>query len=131
MTTLEAKSGYGLALEHERKTLQVARSLGQAHRVDVRTTFLGAHALPPEFAGRQDDYVDAVCAMLPSLHARGLVDAVDAFCEGIGFSPAQTRRLFEAARARLAAIRLPPASVINAPAIPVTSAGGSGSPSSC
>jgi imidazolonepropionase len=67
--------------------------------VSVRTTFLGAHALPPEFAGRADAYIDEVVAMLPQLHAQGLVDAVDAFCERIGFSVAQTRRVFEAARA--------------------------------
>ena len=77
----------------------MARALGQAHRVDVRTTFLGAHALPPEFAGRADDYVDEVLRMLPVLHAEGLVDAVDAFCERIAFSTAQVERVFEAARA--------------------------------
>lgn len=98
VTTLEIKSGYGLALEHERKTLQVARSLGQAHRIDVRTTFLGAHALPPEFAGAADSYVDEVLRMLPQLHGEGLVDAVDAFCERIAFSTAQVERVFEAAR---------------------------------
>ena len=99
VTTLEIKSGYGLALEHERKCLQVARALGAEHAVAVRTTFLGAHALPPEFAGQSDAYMDAVLRMLPVLHAEGLVDAVDAFCERIAFSPAQTARLFEAARA--------------------------------
>jgi imidazolonepropionase len=99
VTTLEIKSGYGLALEHERKCLQVARALGAEHAVAVRTTFLGAHALPPEFAGQSDVYMDAVLRMLPVLHAEGLVDAVDAFCERIAFSPAQTARLFEAARA--------------------------------
>jgi imidazolonepropionase len=99
VTTVEIKSGYGLALEHERKCLQVARSLGQAHAVDVRTTFLGAHALPPEFAGRGDDYIDEVVRMLPQLQAEGLVDAVDAFCERIAFSPAQTARVFAAAQA--------------------------------
>lgn len=98
VTTLEVKSGYGLALEHERKTLQVARDLGQVHRVDVRTTFLGAHALPPEFAGAPDAYVDEVLRMLPALNAEGLVDAVDAFCERIAFSTAQVERVFEAAR---------------------------------
>jgi imidazolonepropionase len=98
VTTLEIKSGYGLALEHERKALQVARALGQAHRVDVRTTFLGAHALPPEFAGAPDAYIDEVLRMLRQLHAEGLVDAVDAFCERIAFSPAQVERVFEAAR---------------------------------
>jgi imidazolonepropionase len=98
VTTLEIKSGYGLALEHERKTLRVARSLGAAHPVSVQTTFLGAHAVPPEFADRSDDYVDAVLHMLPLLHAEGLVDAVDAFCERIGFSLAQTERVFAAAK---------------------------------
>ena len=99
VTTLEIKSGYGLALEHERKTLRVARALGSKHPVDVRTTFLGAHALPPEFAGRQDAYVDEVIRMLPLLHEQGLVDAVDAFCERIAFSAAQTERVFQAAQA--------------------------------
>jgi imidazolonepropionase len=99
VTTLEIKSGYGLALEHERKALRVARALGRAQPIDVRTTFLGAHAVPPEFAGRADDYVDEVIHMLPVLHAEGLVDAVDAFCERIAFSTAQTERVFEAARA--------------------------------
>jgi imidazolonepropionase len=99
VTTLEIKSGYGLALEHERKCLQVARALGTEHAVAVRTTFLGAHALPPEFAGQSDAYMDEVLRMLPALHAEGLVDAVDAFCERIAFSTAQTARLFEAARA--------------------------------
>jgi imidazolonepropionase len=97
VTTLEVKSGYGLALEQERKCLQVARALGQTSAVDICTTFLGAHALPAEFAGRQDDYVDEVLRMLPALHAEGLVDAVDAFCEHIAFSPAQVARVFEAA----------------------------------
>lgn len=99
VTTLEIKSGYGLAAEHEARCLRVARRIGATLPVDVRTTFLGAHALPPEFDGRADDYVDAVCAMLPALHAEGLVDAVDAFCERIAFAAAQTRRVFEAARA--------------------------------
>jgi imidazolonepropionase len=98
-TTLEIKSGYGLDFENERKMLRVARQVGEALGIEVRTTYLGAHALPPEFTGRADDYVDAVIDWMPRLHAEGLVDAVDAFCEGIGFSPAQTRRLFEAARA--------------------------------
>lgn len=98
VTTVEIKSGYGLALEHERKSLQVARALGRALRVDVRSTFLGAHALPPEFKGRPDAYVDEVLRMLPVLQAEGLVDAVDAFCERIAFSPAQVRRVFEAGR---------------------------------
>jgi imidazolonepropionase len=99
VTTLEVKSGYGLALEHERRCLAAARRLGAELPVTVRTTYLAAHAVPPEFDGRADDYVDALCGWLPVLHAEGLVDAVDAFCERIGFTPAQTRRVFEAARA--------------------------------
>jgi imidazolonepropionase len=99
VTTLEIKSGYGLALEPERKMLQVARALGQTHGVAVRTTFLGAHALPPEFAGQADAYVDEVLRMLPALHTQGLVDAVDGFCERIAFSPAQMARVFQAAHA--------------------------------
>ena len=100
VTTLEIKSGYGLALEAEAKMLRAARRIGASLPVGVRTTFLGAHALPPEFAGRPDDYVDAVCReMLPALAAEGLVDAVDAFCENIGFTVAQTERVFRAADA--------------------------------
>ena len=98
VTTLEIKSGYGLNLDHEARCLRTARALGSSLPLTVRTTYLGAHALPPEYAGRSDDYVDAVCAWMPQLQAQGLVDAVDAFCEGIGFSPAQTRRVFEAAQ---------------------------------
>jgi imidazolonepropionase len=97
-TTLEIKSGYGLDFDNERKMLRVARSLGERCGIDVRTTYLAAHALPPEFAGNADGYIDAAIEWLPKLHAEDLVDAVDAFCEGIGFSPAQTRRMFEAAR---------------------------------
>lgn len=99
VATLEIKSGYGLDFENERKMLRVARRIGESLGITVRTTYLGAHALPPEFAGRADDYIDAVVDWLPTLHAEGLIDAVDAFCEGIGFTPAQTRRVFEAARA--------------------------------
>src|SRR5690606_16477799 len=98
VTTVEIKSGYGLDLGSERAMLRGARRIGEELGVDVRTTYLAAHALPPEFAGRSDDYIDAVCEWLPRLHGEGLVDAVDAFCEGIGFSPAQVRRVFEAAR---------------------------------
>ena len=98
VTTLEIKSGYGLSAEHEARCLRVARKLGRTLPLAVRTTCLSAHALPPEFEGRADDYVDAVCAWLPALQREGLVDAVDAFCERIAFSPAQTRRVFEAAR---------------------------------
>ena len=98
VTTVEIKSGYGLALEHERKQLRAARALERERAVTVRTTFLGAHALPPEFFGRADDYIDEVAQrMLPALKDEGLVDAVDAYCEKIGFSVAQTRRLFAAA----------------------------------
>jgi imidazolonepropionase len=98
-TTLEIKSGYGLDFDNERKMLRVARRIGDALGITVRTTYLAAHALPPEFREDPDGYIDAVVGWLPALHAEGLVDAVDAFCESIGFSPAQTRRVFEAARA--------------------------------
>jgi imidazolonepropionase len=97
VTTVEIKSGYGLSLEHERKMLRVARRLGACQGVGVRTTFLGAHALPPEFAGRADDYIAEVLRMLPVLHGEGWVDAVDVFCDKIAFSPAQTERVFQAA----------------------------------
>lgn len=96
VTTVEVKSGYGLDLESEARCLRAARALQGAQ---LRTSYLGAHALPPEFQGRQDEYVDAVCAWMSQLQREGLIDAVDAFCEGIGFTPAQTRRVFEAARA--------------------------------
>jgi imidazolonepropionase len=97
VTTLEIKSGYGLSELDEARCLGVARALGESLPVTVRTTYLGAHALPPEFTGRADDYVGAVCDWMPRLHAQGLIDAVDAFCENIGFTPTQTRRVFEAA----------------------------------
>ena len=97
---IEIKSGYGLSLEHERKQLRVARRLGGAYGVTVRTTFLGAHALPPEYAGRSGDYIEAVCReMMPALAAEGLIDAVDVFCERIAFSLEETERVFQAARA--------------------------------
>ena len=99
VTALEIKSGYGLSLSDEAKCLSVARRLGVATGVTIQTTYLAAHALPPEFAGRADDYIDAVCAWLPALHAQGLVDAVDAFCEHMAFTPAQVERVFIAARA--------------------------------
>ncbi len=98
VTTLEIKSGYGLDFDSERRMLRVARRIGDSLGIGVRTTFLGAHALPPEFASRADDYIGEVCAWLPRLHAEGLVDAVDAFAERIGFSIDQTRRVFEVAR---------------------------------
>jgi imidazolonepropionase len=97
---IEIKSGYGLSLEHERKQLRVARRLGKAYGVTERTTFLGAHALPPEYAGRSGDYIDLVCnQMLPALAAEGLVDAVDVFCERIAFSLEETEQVFKAAKA--------------------------------
>jgi len=98
VTTLEIKSGYGLSAEHEARCLRVARRLGRELPLTVRTTCLSAHALPPEFDRRADYYIEAVCTWLPQLQAEGLVDAVDAFCETIAFTPAQTRRVFEAAR---------------------------------
>jgi imidazolonepropionase len=98
VTTVEIKSGYGLSLEHEGKMLRVARTLGERQPVEVLSTFLGAHALPPEFAGRADDYIAEVVRMLPILHGERLVDAVDAFCERIAFNTQQTERIFEAAR---------------------------------
>lgn len=106
-TTVEVKSGYGLSLEHELKSLRAARALGQRRQVTIKTTFLGAHALPPEFAGDADGYIDLVCReMIPAVGAAGLADAVDAFCEGIGFTPDQTRRVFEAARAHGLRVKL-------------------------
>ena len=99
VTTLEIKSGYGLDLASERATLRAARRLGVLRDVGVVTTFLGAHALPPEAKGDKDAHVAAVIAMMPVLAGEGLVDAVDAFCEGIAFSPAQVARIFEAAHA--------------------------------
>ena len=105
--TIEIKSGYGLDLASEAKMLRAARALGRERRVRVVTTFLGAHALPPEFAGDADGYIDAVCGqMLPALANEGLADAVDAFCEGIGFTPAQVERVFVAAKAHGLPIKL-------------------------
>jgi len=100
VTTVEIKSGYGLTLPDELKMLRVARALGKRHGVRVRTTLLAAHAVPPEFAGRADAYVDHITAdILPAALAEGLVDAVDAFAEAIAFSPSQTARVFAAAAA--------------------------------
>ncbi len=99
VTTIEIKSGYGLDLATEIKLLRVARRLGETFPVRVTTTLLAAHALPPAFDGRADDYIDFVCAeMLPAVRQQGLADAVDAFCESIAFTSAQCRRVFEAAR---------------------------------
>jgi imidazolonepropionase len=100
VTTVEIKSGYGLDTATETKQLRVARRLGIDAGIDVRTTLLAAHALPAEFAGRADDYIDYVCAdTIPAIAREGLADAVDAFCETIGFTRAQTQRVFAAARA--------------------------------
>ncbi|TCS13592.1 imidazolonepropionase [Caulobacter sp. BK020] len=112
LTTIEVKSGYGLSLDDELKSLRAARALAQARRVSVTTTLLGAHALPPEFAGDPDGYIDLVCREMipavaaPELGGWGLAEAVDAFCEGIGFTPVQTRRVFEAARAHGLPVKL-------------------------
>jgi imidazolonepropionase len=99
VTTVEIKSGYGLDADVEARSLRAARRLGGARPVSVVTTFLGAHALPPEYADDRAGYVDAVCTMIPRLADKGLVDAVDAFCEGIAFSPAETAKVFAAAKA--------------------------------
>ena len=99
VTTVEIKSGYGLDLANERKMLRVARRLGQELPVSVRATCLAAHALPPEYKDRADDYIEHICnEMLPALAAEGLVDAVDAFCEYLAFSPEQVERVFKVAQ---------------------------------
>ena len=99
VTTVEIKSGYGLDLANERKMLRVARRLGEALPVSVRATCLAAHALPPEYKDRADDYIEHICTeMLPALAAEGLVDAVDAFCEYLAFSTEQVERVFKVAR---------------------------------
>ncbi len=99
VTTVEIKSGYGLSVEDELKQLRVARQLGRERRVDVETTLLGAHALPPELQDRREDYVALVREeMIPRAKQDGLADAVDAFCETIAFTAAETERVFEAAR---------------------------------
>jgi imidazolonepropionase len=109
VTTVEIKSGYGLSLEHERKQLMVARELAHAHPrgVNITTTLLAAHALPPEFTGRADDYIDEICRrILPQLIKEGLVDAVDAFCENIGFTHEQCTRVFNAAAVQGVRVKL-------------------------
>jgi imidazolonepropionase len=107
VATVEIKSGYGLDLDTELRMLRAARRLGALEPVDVMTTFLGAHALPPEYAGRADDYIDFVCGeVLPEVTAARLADAVDAFCEGIGFTVEQTQRVFEAARKHALPVKL-------------------------
>ncbi|EQA99157.1 imidazolonepropionase [Sphingobium wenxiniae] len=98
VTTVEVKSGYGLDVASEMRMLRAARRLGAERPVRIETSFLGAHALPPEFAGDADGYIAMLCdELMPQVAASGLADAVDAFCEGIGFTSEQTRRLFEAA----------------------------------
>jgi imidazolonepropionase len=107
VTTVEIKSGYGLDTAAELKQLRVARRLGQELPVDVTTSFLAAHALPSEYAGNADGYIDAVCReMLPAAVEAGLADAVDAFCETIAFTPEQTARVFDAARAHDLPVKL-------------------------
>ena len=98
VTSIEIKSGYGLDLKTERKMLKVARALGDKHNIHVSTTYLAAHALPPEYKDRVDDYIEQVCQWLPILHSEGLVDAVDGFCENIAFTTEQIKRVFEVAR---------------------------------
>ena len=99
VTTIEIKSGYGLSVEHEVKMLQVARSLEDELPVEIKTTCLAAHALPEEFKGRADDYIDFLCGeLLPEVARLNLADAVDAFCEGIAFSPSQVERYFKVAQ---------------------------------
>ncbi|MFM5892939.1 MAG: imidazolonepropionase, partial [Novosphingobium sp.] len=105
--TIEVKSGYGLELDTELKMLRAARRLGALRPVRVVTTFLGAHALPPEFAGDPDGYIDLVCErMIPAVAVEKLADAVDGFCEGIGFTPAQIERVFAAAQAHGLPVKL-------------------------
>jgi imidazolonepropionase len=107
VTTIEIKSGYGLELETERRQLQAARLLGDERAISIRTTFLGAHTTPPEMAGNNAGYIDAVCnEMLPMIAAEGLADTVDAFCEGIAFSVEETARVFTQAQALKLPVRL-------------------------
>lgn len=107
VTTIEIKSGYGLESQAEARQLRVARALGRESGRTVRTTFLGAHALPPEYAGRADAYIDHLATeVLPQLAAEGLVDAVDAYCERVAFTAAQVMRLFDAARSLGLAVKL-------------------------
>ena len=98
VTTLEVKSGYGLSLAQEAKCLRVARQLAQHHPVQIKNTFLGAHAVPPEFQDKADAYIDSVVAMIEPLKAEGLIDAVDAFCDRIGFTYSQTEKVFKEAQ---------------------------------
>ena len=107
ITTIEIKSGYGLDIDTELKMLRVARQLGQDRPVDVRTTFLGAHTFPPDYRDRRADYVRLVCEQaLPAAAKAGLADAVDAFCESIAFSVAETEEVFRAAKAHGLPVKL-------------------------
>jgi len=105
VTTIEIKSGYGLNQDSELRMLRAARRLGQECPINVVTSFLGAHALPPEYTDK-DQYIADVCAMIPAIAGENLADAVDAFCEGIAFSPEQTARVFDAAKAAGLAVKL-------------------------
>jgi imidazolonepropionase len=107
VTTIEIKSGYGLSLDDELKMLRAARQLGETRRVTVKTSLLAAHALPPEFAGDADGYIDHVCdAIIPAAAQAGLADAVDGFCETIGFTADQIKRVFCAAKANGLPVKL-------------------------
>lgn len=107
VTTIEIKSGYGLSLDDELKMLRAARQLGEGRQVTIKTSLLAAHALPPEFAGDADGYIAHVCeAILPAAAQAGLADAVDGFCENIGFSVTQIERVFAAARAHGLPVKL-------------------------
>lgn len=107
VTTIEIKSGYGLSLEAEISMLRAARRLGDARKVTVLTTVLGAHALPPEYAGNADGYIGHVCGeIIPVVAKLGLADAVDGFCETIGFTTTQIQRVFEAAKAHGLPVKL-------------------------
>jgi imidazolonepropionase len=106
VTTIEIKSGYGLDLDTEARMLRAGRRLGRERDVDVVTSFLGAHALPPEAQGDKERYIDQVCDMIPALAKEKLADAVDAFCEGIAFSPQQTARVFAAAKRAALPVKL-------------------------
>jgi imidazolonepropionase len=105
-TTVEIKSGYGLDRQTEARMLRAARRLGEMRPIEIVTTFLGAHALPPEAGGDKDRYIDEVCAAIPDLARSRLADAVDAFCETIAFTPEQVARVFKTARAAGLPVRL-------------------------
>lgn len=107
VTTIEIKSGYGLDYENERKMLRVIRQIAQTLPLTVKSTCLAAHALPPEYQDQSDAYIEHICTdMLPKLHQEGLVDAVDAFCEYLAFSPEQVERVFKTAQALNLPIKL-------------------------